>query len=64
MPVGGLDPGAHPAQRLGDALHRTGRERFVTGQREAAVLERKQPDDQPRQGAGVAAVDRRRLQAA
>ena len=51
-------------ERLGDALHRPGRERLVTGQREGAVLEREQADDQPRQRAGVAAVDRRGLQAA
>ena len=64
MPVGRLDLCAHPAQRLGDALHRAGRQRFIAGQREAAVLERQEPDDQARQRARVATVDRRGLQAA
>ena len=58
MAVRRLDLRAHPPQRLGDALHRPGRERLVARQRERAVLEGEQPDDQPRERAGVAAVDR------
>ena len=39
---------AHAAQRLGDALHRPGRERLVTGQRERPVLEGEQTGQQTR----------------
>ena len=64
VPVGGLDLRSHQPQRLGDALHRTRRERFVAGEREAAFLEREQAHDETRECARVATVDRRGLQAA
>ena len=64
LPVGRLDLRAHAPQRLGDALHRPRRERRVAGQREGSLLEGEETGQQPRERAGVAAVDLGRFQAA
>ena len=59
MAVGRLDPRAHPAERLGDALHRARRERLVADELEAPALAGEDPREQPHQRARVPAVDRR-----
>ena len=58
MAVLRLDRGAHPAERLRDALHRTRAQRLVTGQLEAALLAGEDPRQESHQRARVAAVDR------
>ena len=57
MAVLRLDRGAHPAERLRDALHRTRAQRIVTGELEATLLAGEDPGQEPHQRAGVAAVD-------
>ena len=58
MAVGRLDVRAHPAQRLGDPLHRPARERLVADELEAALLAGEDAREQAHERAGVAAVDR------
>ena len=59
--IAALEPRAHPFERRGHAPHRALRQRGVAGQRDAEPVDpRAGAEQQPRRGAAIAAVDRRR----